>query len=315
MTVPVVLGLDFGGTKIATAVADTDGAELGSVTISCEVGEPARRTFGRAIEAAQGLLRDTVPDAELVAVGACTFGIPHDDRIELAPTIDGWGDLAFGRELRSAFPTADVRTVTDVKAAAQAEVEQGALRDCSPGIYVNLGTGLAVAIVIDGVVLAGRHGAAGEIGYNLRGAGLREDLSVLEDAVSGKALGAAARQLLGAAAGPVDLFAAVAHDARAAQVLADFVTELAFHLVNLTIAIDPARVVVGGGLVRDWDRLGRPAARGPRRRGPVPTRTCARRVSVRRAAPRCAGPRHPHRREARRRPRMTARPATNGVPR
>ena len=148
--------------------------------------------------------------------------------------------------------------MTDVKAAARAEVEHGALRDCSPGIYVNLGTGLAVAIVVDGVVLAGRHGAAGEIGYNLRGPGRRDDLSVLEDAVSGKALGAAARQLLGPAAGPVDLFAAVAHDARAAQVLSDFVGELAFHLVNLTIAIDPARVVVGGGLVRDWDRLAGP---------------------------------------------------------
>src|SRR5439155_17730159 len=115
----------------------------------------------------------------------------------------GWGELAFGRELRSAFPTAEIRTVTDVKAAAQAEVEHGALRDCSPGIYVNLGTGLAVAIVVDGVVLAGRHGAAGEIGYNLRGPG--SDSSVLEDAVSGKALRAMARTLLGPGTGPGDL--------------------------------------------------------------------------------------------------------------
>jgi glucokinase len=34
-----------------------------------------------------------------------------------------------------------------------------------------------------------------------------------------------------------------------------FLAELAYHLVNLTIAIDPERVVVGGGMVRSWDRL------------------------------------------------------------
>jgi glucokinase len=46
-------------------------------------------------------------------------------------------------------------------------------------------------------------------------------------------------------------------DPRAAALLGDFITELSFHLVNLVIAIDPARIVVGGGLVRSWDRLHR----------------------------------------------------------
>jgi len=35
-----------------------------------------------------------------------------------------------------------------------------------------------------------------------------------------------------------------------------FVDELCFHLVNLTIAVDPERVVVGGGLVRSWQHIG-----------------------------------------------------------
>jgi glucokinase len=52
------------------------------------------------------------------------------------------------------------------------------------------------------------------------------------------------------------VFARADDDPRAAALLADFVAELAFHLVNLTIAIDPARIVVGGGLVRSWPRLG-----------------------------------------------------------
>jgi glucokinase len=256
MESPVVLGIDFGGTKIAAAVAEIGGTRLGGTTLHTVAGDSAPDTFHRAITSAHELLDQVAPGRTLLAVGACTFGIPHDDRIELAPTIDGWGELAFGRELRAAFPQAEIRMATDVKAAAQAEAQWGALLGCDPGVYVNLGTGLAVAIVVDGVVLAGRHGAAGEIGYNLRERGLEADgRLVLEDAVSGKALTESARHLRSDTSAAIDVCAAAGHDPRAAALLDDFIAELSFHLVNLTIAIDPARIVVGGGMVRSWDQL------------------------------------------------------------
>ena len=56
----------------------------------------------------------------LAAVGVSTFGIPFEDRVELAPAIDGWDKLAMGRELRAAFAGAQIRMATDAKAAAQA---------------------------------------------------------------------------------------------------------------------------------------------------------------------------------------------------
>src|SRR2546423_8634176 len=40
-----------------------------------------------------------------------------------------------------------------------------------------------------------------------------------------------------------------------AQLVTDFIAELSYHLVNLAIAIDPTRIVVGGGMVRSWDQL------------------------------------------------------------
>ena len=67
---------------------------------------------------------------------------PHD-RVELAPTIDGWGELPLGREVQAAFPGAAVRMATDAKAAAQAAVRWGALAGFDPAIYLNLGTGLS----------------------------------------------------------------------------------------------------------------------------------------------------------------------------
>jgi glucokinase len=251
----VVLGLDFGGSKTAAAVTDTSGARLGEVVTPIDPDAPADETFARGIAAAQDLLREAAAGHELAAVGACTFGIPHDDRVDLAPNIAGWERLAFGAGLRGAFPGAEVRIATDVKAAASAEVAHGALAGCDPGLYINLGTGFAIAIVVGGAVLGGRHAAAGEIGYNLRSADAPPGTGRLEDVVSGKALEAAARRFVGRPDVGA-LFERAGRDTAAADICAQFVAELCFHVVNLTIAVDPQRVVVGGGLVRSWDRFG-----------------------------------------------------------
>ena len=258
---PAVLGLDFGGTKIAMAVCELDGELRASTTVSSGGELGARASFDRGISAAREVLAAAAPGREVVAVGVSTFGIPFDDRVELAPTIDGWGDLRLGHEVRSAFPGAAVRLATDAKAAAQAEVRWGALAGCDPAIYLNLGTGLAAAIVAGGNVLHGSNGAAGEIGYNLRAA---SDVGVplaartmLEDMISGQALAkrAASHTPHG---GPMEA-AAVFESGRDVpdldRLVTDFVAELAFHVVNLAIAINPVRIAVGGGMVRSWDRL------------------------------------------------------------
>ena len=259
MNSPVVLGMDFGGTKIAVAVCDSAGNRLGSVTIPSLAGNGGQATLERGISAARALLDEVAAGRRLLSVGACTFGIPGEDGVQLAPTIRGWSEVAFGYELRRAFEGAEVRFATDVKAAAQAELEQGALMGCDPGIYLNLGTGLAVAIVADGSVLRGHNDAAGEIGYNLRhrsdiGSSSSERIP-LEDAVSGQALMRASWRLRPPGGGAEAVFRRAGEDPRAATVLADFIAELSFHLVNLAIAIDPERIVVGGGLVHSWDQL------------------------------------------------------------
>jgi glucokinase len=254
MASPVVLGLDFGGSKTAAAVADINGLRLGQAIVPVTPSD-ARQTLASGIAAARALLDRVAGGRPLAAVGACTFGIPHEDRIELAPNIAGWEQLAFGAELREAFPGAPLRMATDVKAAARAEVEDGALTGCDPGLYINLGTGLAAALVVGGVVVTGHHAASGEIGYNLRSRDAAADSLRLEGAVSGKALETAALQLVGRADAGA-LLELAETDSAAAQFCAQFVTELSFHLVNLTIAIDPQRVVIGGGLVRSWPRFG-----------------------------------------------------------
>ncbi len=259
---PVVLGLDFGGTKIAAAVCDLAGNKLASVTVPSRGELGAVASFGHGVETARDLLRSAAPDSRLAAVGAATFGIPFEDRVELAPAIEGWGALRFGDELRTAFPGVRVRMATDAKAAARAESRWGSLAGYDPAVYLNLGTGLAAAIVIGGRVLVGGHGAAGEIGYNLRkpedvGRELRHRV-MLEDMVSGQALPgrAAAAGLSPDGQSAADVFQASRHDQALDGLIGEFVNELAFHLTNLAILVDPVRIAVGGGMARSWDRIG-----------------------------------------------------------
>ncbi len=252
----VVLALDFGGSKIAAAVCDTSGKRLAEHSVPTVAADGATANFDRGISTARALL-DSLGDAALVAVGACTFGIPGPSGVALAPTIPGWGELRLEIELGRAFENVPVRVATDVKAAAQAETQSGALAGCDPGIYLNLGTGLAAAVVVNGAVVSGRHGSAGEIGYNLRyltdvgRPGTEREL--LEDAVSG--MGLTRRAGATNAVTAAQIFAGAAHQPRWAHLVSEFVAELAFHLVNLTIAVDPARIVVGGGIAAAWDQL------------------------------------------------------------
>jgi glucokinase len=256
MRSPVVLALDFGGTKIAVAVCDLEGNRVGDTVVATQAEAGASSAFHRAIATARELLTTAAPDRELVAVAAATFGIPFDDRVELAPAIPGWEAFAFGHELRAAFPGVTLRMATDVKAAALAELRWGALHGCDPAIYLHLGTGLATAIVAGGNVISGAHGAAGEIGYNVRdpadvGKPPTERIT-LEDVVSGKALAAIAGTEFGTRTSVAEIFDRAHAEPAAARIVEAFAQELAQHVVNLAIAVDPARIAVGGGLARSW---------------------------------------------------------------
>ena len=254
----VVLGMDFGGTKIALAVCDLDGRCLSEQLLPTRAQDGADAVLGRGMAAGRELLAQGAGAYELAAVGVSTIGIPLENGVQLAPAIPGWESVALARSVETAFG-APVRVATDVKAAATAESRWGALAGSDPAIYLNLGTGLAAAIVVDGRVLKGAHGASGEIGYNLINSshvGLEMGARpMLEDTVSGMALAANGSRLLGRFVTAGQVFDAAQADPELDAMVSDLIDELSPHLVNLVIAVDPARVAVGGGLTRSWGRL------------------------------------------------------------
>jgi glucokinase len=242
-----VLALDFGGTKLDVATATLDGEILLSQRLDTDATAGAEQAVERAVAAGRGLTRTTASQlgGSLKAVGAASPGIVLEDRILLAPNVPGWEDLALAARLRDGLDIADVVTQTDVKAATRAEATWGALVDADPGIFINLGTGLAAGILVDGHVLSGANQAAGEIGYALRSAA---EPHPLEEHAGGRAIG----ERGGGSAAEV-FERARSGDDEARRLVDNALDELAVHVANLAIAIDPARIAVGGGLMHHAD--------------------------------------------------------------
>ena len=254
-----VLGIDVGGTKVAVGVSSSDGPEI-TERIRLDTGA---RTLERTLAAARDL------DGAPAAVGFSTCGVIRDGRVCLAPNVPGWEGLELPRLLREEYGAIPVAIDNDVKAAAAAELRWGALRGVSAGVYLNLGTGLAAALVVNGQVVSGAHGAAGEIAYlqAIPGEPAFADGHVpLEERVSGAALAARGTALLGRETTAADLLALFAtapagasDGAPAGADVAGLVDEalalLAMSVANLCVTFDPECLVVGGGMMGAADLI------------------------------------------------------------
>ncbi|WP_433045805.1 ROK family protein [Dactylosporangium sp. CS-033363] len=245
---PEVLAIDFGGTKVAlgTAAADALDARPRSTTrLPTRGTQGALKVVERTLIAARELIGTPA------AVGVSTFGVLRDDVIRLAPNVPGWDGLPLPELLRTEFGATPVAIDNDVNAGAAAELRWGALRGVDVGLYVNLGTGLAAALVAGGRVLPGAHGAAGEIAYLRDSAdapAFADGHAPLEESVSGSALARRGSALLGRPVTAAELFSQ-RRVPPVAALLDGAVDTLSRTIANLCVTFDPERVVIGGGLM------------------------------------------------------------------
>ena len=248
-----VLGIDFGGTKIALATAALDGSLMESDRLETEAGNGAVQAVDRALARAQELLSATARNGGgcCVAVSAVSPGIVYEDHVALAPNVPGWQELRLPALLRERFGLARAAVGTDVKAAAVAELRWGSLRGADPALLLILGTGIAAAVVVGGEVVHGANGAAGEIGYSLRGTcestGAADGHAPLEEFAGGRAIGERASALLGAPMTAAEVFDNP--DPRAGELVGAALDALAIQVANMAILLYPARIAVGGGLM------------------------------------------------------------------
>ena len=155
----------------------------------------------------------------------------------------------------------------DANCAAHAELVAGALRGVSSALLVTVGTGIGGAVVLDGRVVRGANGMAGEFGHVqvvpnglVCECGLR---GCWEQYCSGRALERVMRVALGSHLDGPEV-AALARDGHpvARQAFATVGTWLGVGIAGLVSALDPEAVVVGGGVSAVGDLLLEPARRG-----------------------------------------------------
>jgi glucokinase len=252
-----VLAIDFGGTKVAIATADTTGDILKQTRLDTLADQGAGQLLERTTVEARLLIERTATEVEgtCSAVGVVTPGVVREHGILLSPNIPGWEQVSLRQTISASLHIPLVVVANDVKAAAMSEALWGALQGADPAVYLSLGTGIAAAIVIGGQVITGAHGASGEIGYNLRSpldhSGAAYGRAPLEEAISGRFIGEQGSLLLGEQISAAGVFAHT--DIRARFLVDEALAELATHVANLAILIDPACIAVGGGLMQAGD--------------------------------------------------------------
>lgn len=255
-----VLGIDLGGTKVALATADAGGRILARRRLPTHAEEGAPAVLRRTLSEGRSLVAETATAGagRLLAAAAVTPGVISDDRIELSPNLPGEENLALRARLGEALGIDRVDVSNDVKAAGQAEARWGSLVGADPALFLNLGTGISAALIVGGQVVMGARGAAGEIAYTVHNrfddlAGQAEPRAPLEDLIGGRALAERASRLLGGRMTAAELFSAATSDPRARLLIDEALGELAVHLANWSVLLDPARVAVGGGLMCSAD--------------------------------------------------------------
>ncbi len=255
-----ILALDIGGTKMAVATADLEGSVLTSARIATDVDRGARQALQRAADCAATLLDETRAShggGSCKGFAVVAPGVVHAEAMVLTPNVPGLGDVNLRAFFEHALQIPCLSMSNDVKAAAMAETRWGSLRDCDPGLYVNLGTGLAAGIVVAGRVLSGAHGAAGEIAYLTdRGSepvGVMDGRAPLEELGGGRAIAERASALLGETVTTATAFSH--NDPRVRRLVDETLDAVALHIANAAILLDPERIALGGGLMGSAARV------------------------------------------------------------
>jgi glucokinase len=248
-----VIGVDLGGTKCHSVLADATGRVLHQdYRPTAEQPDPAD-----VVLAGLTALRRAAADDGL-RVAALAVGVPGfvDPRTGL---VVGANNLAWGGSYdlgaRLATEVVEPHLIeNDVNLAALGEARTGAGRGASSFVTVSLGTGLGGAVVVGGAVLRGHHSAAGELGFLLAG---REQLRRpgrmgMESVVGGPALAARARELgLPGAVDAAAVFTAAAEgDPVGERVVGELLEHVAMTVVDVCAVLDPERVVLDGSVGR-----------------------------------------------------------------
>ena len=269
----VAIGVDLGGTHARAAVIDGRGAVLSACkrTLSDRTPEAVADLLAAATHEA---IRDAgQSEANVAAVGVGAAGQIHSGTgvVAVGPNL-GWRDVPFAELLRQRLPW-PVLLMNDLSAAAWGERSVGAGDSADDVLLYFVGSGIGSGLILDGSLYEGSGGVAGEVGHTkvvpggrLCGCG---EQGCLEAYCGGhnlslrvaEAIAAGRASALATVKPPVyaaDIErAALAGDGLARELWDECARLLSVSLANYVTLLNPARVILGGGVLLSCPELRR----------------------------------------------------------
>ena len=278
-----VVGIDIGGTKLATVVADSTGRILNKVRRPTL----AERGPEYALQLLSDMVRETVELAGLAPTAISAIGVscggPLDTKTGIVyspPNLPGWDALPLKAKLESEFQI-PVTVENDANASALAEYRFGGGRGYNAVLYMTMSTGIGGGIVLDGQIYHGANDSAGEVGHQILlpdgppcGCGKRGCLEALcsGPAIARRAQAAIQKHLTDKSASPAALLnlangcpeavrsehvleAARHRDAFALQLVEETAYYMGWGIANLVNILNPDIVLLGTIAIAAGDLL------------------------------------------------------------
>lgn len=168
MDMPYVVGVDVGGQTTKIGVVDMRGQVLAQTVIRTDTYGEVDPYIEELAEAINKVIADAGVTGQVRGIG---MGIPNGNyytgEIENAVNLK-WGNkgkIPVANLLKEKMNGIPVALTNDANAAAMGEMTYGAARGMKNFIMITLGTGVGSGIVINGEVVYGHDGFAGELGH------------------------------------------------------------------------------------------------------------------------------------------------------
>lgn len=162
----LVLAIDLGGTKLATAVFSEDGVILSEERVALEKREGAAVGALLTTQVQKFLDTQKTKGAEISSIGISVPGISYQvNGTTWAPNIPGWEAYPLREEIQHIAGSVPVTIDSDRACYILGESWKGAALGCKDAIFLAVGTGIGAGILVNGTILRGAHDIAGAIGW------------------------------------------------------------------------------------------------------------------------------------------------------
>ena len=163
----LVVGIDVGGQTSKLGVVDARGTVLAQTVIRTDTYTDVAPYIAELAEAVKKVVKEAGAEGKIRGIGVgAPNGNYYTGQIESAPNLP-WAreKVEFAKLLSEALDGLPVALTNDANAAAVGEMTYGAARGMKNFIMITLGTGVGSGIVINGEVVYGHDGFAGELGH------------------------------------------------------------------------------------------------------------------------------------------------------